>query len=80
MRRETAVSVYDSVQILKPELMPNTAPWQRFKQRQKSIPILKDETSAPMIHFLPAYMRKINMTSNDLSILTNHRANNISVA
>lgn len=80
MRRETAVTIYDSVQILKPELMPNTAPWQRFKQRQKSIPILKDETSAPMIHFLPAYMRKINMTSNDLSILTNRRASDISEA
>ena len=80
MRRETAVSPYDSVQILNPEAMPNTAPWQRFKQRSKSIPILKDETSAPMIHFLPAYMKKINMTSNDLSILTNHRASDISEA
>ena len=80
MRRETAVSIYDSVQILKPEQMPNTAAWLRFKQRGKSIPILKDETAAPMIHFLPSYMLNAKITSEDLDILTNHQANDITEA
>ena len=80
MRRETAVSIYDSVQILKPEQMPNTAAWLRFKQRGKSIPILKDETASPMIHFLPAYMQNAKITSRDLEILTNHQASDISEA
>lgn len=80
MRRETAVSVYDSVEILKPEAMPNTEVWKRFKQRGKSIPILKDETASPMIHFLPAFMKNNKITSSDLEILTNHQASDISEA
>lgn len=77
MRRETATSIYDSVEILKPEKMPNTAAWQNFKSRGKSIPIFKDATAAPMIHFLPAYMTFNKITSEDLSILTNHQASDI---
>ena len=77
MRRETAVSIYDSVEILKPEKMPNTEAWLDYKSRGKSIPIFKDATAAPMIHFLPAYMTFNKITSEDLSILTNHQASDI---
>ena len=80
MRRETAVSIYDSVEIMKPESMPGTAAWKRFKDAGKSIPILKDGTAAPMIHFLPAYMRYNKITSEDLAILTNHKASDINEA
>jgi uncharacterized surface protein with fasciclin (FAS1) repeats len=80
MRRETASSIYDSVEIVRPEMMPNTAPWQQYKKAGKSIALLKDATSAPMIHFLPAYMRKYNITTEDLEILTNHQANSINEA
>ena len=80
MRRETAVSIYDSVQILKPEQMPNTPAWQNFKQRRKSIPILKDETSAPMIHFLPAYLEYNKITLADLKVLTNGKAESLKEA
>ena len=77
MRRETAVSIYDSVEILKPEKMPNTAAWKKFKDAGKSIPIFKDETAPPMIHFLPAYMRFNSIRNEDLAILTNHQATDI---
>ena len=80
MRRETATSIYDSVYIMKASEMPNTPQWQKFKASGKSIPILKDATSAPMIHFLPAFMRYYNISDNDLSILTNHQANSINEA
>jgi len=80
MRRETATSIYDSVQILKPSQMPNTEVWAKFKDRGKSIPILKDATTAPMIHFLPVFMKINKMTSSDLDILTNHQANDINEA
>ena len=80
MRRETATSIYDSVEIMKPSMMPDTEPWKKFKDRGKSIPIFKDGTAAPMIHFLPAYMRHNKITSEDLSILTNHQATNIEEA
>ena len=74
MRRETATSIYDSVEIMSTDKMPPTAAWQRFRDRGKSIPILKDATTAPMIHFLPKFMRYYNITSEDLAVLTNHQA------
>ena len=33
--------------------------------------LLRDNTSKPMIHFLPKFMRRNNITDEDLSILTN---------
>lgn len=80
MRRETATTIYDSVEILNPAKMPNTAAWQKFKSRGKSIPIFKDGTAAPMIHFLPSFMRYNKITSADLEVLTNHQASNIDEA
>lgn len=80
MRRETATSIYDSVQILRPHQMPNTEVWAKFKDNGKSIPILKDATAAPMIHFLPVFMKVNKMTALDLDILTNHQANDINEA
>ena len=71
MRRETATSIYDSVYVMKPELMPNTAAWATYRERGKSIPLLKDATTPPMIHFLPAYMSYNKITDADLAVLTN---------
>ena len=80
MRRLTATSVYDSVQIMKPDQMPNTEVWAKFKDNGRSIPILKDASAAPMIHFLPAFMKYNKFTNNDLEVLTNHQANDINEA
>jgi len=74
MRRETASSIYDSVAIMKPADMPNTSAWADLKARGKSIPIFKDATAAPMIHFLPAFMRYYKITDEDLAVLTNQKA------
>ena len=80
MRRQTASSIYDSVQIMTPNQMPNTEVWAKFKNSGRSIPILKDATAAPMIHFLPAFMRINKMTEADLDVLTNHKGKNINEA
>ena len=80
MRRETATSIYDSVQIMKPSQMPNTPIWAKFKNNGKSIPILKDATAAPMIHFLPSFMMVNKITASDLEVLTNRQANDINEA
>ena len=74
MRRETATSIFDSVYVMKPELMPNTAAWATYRERGKSIPLLKDATTPPMIHFLPAYMSYNKITDADLAVLTNKQA------
>jgi uncharacterized surface protein with fasciclin (FAS1) repeats len=80
MRRETATSVYDSVEIITPARMPLTAAWDRFRNSGKSIPLLKDATAAPMIHFLPSFMKMNKITAADLDVLTNHQANDINEA
>ena len=80
MRRETAASVYDSVQIMKPSQMPETEVWAKFRDNNRSIPLLKDATSAPMIHFLPAFMKMNKITNSDLEVLTNGQANSINEA
>lgn len=80
MRRETALSLYDSVYIMPPSAMPNTESWANFKQRGKSIPIFKDATTAPMIHFLPDYMQYNSISNEDLTILSNHQSDNIADA
>ena len=80
MRRETATSIYDSVLIMKPSQMPSTKVWARFKDNGRSIPVLRDATSAPMIHFLPAFMRYNKFTNTDLDVLTNHQANDVNEA
>ncbi len=74
MRRETASTIYDSVYVMSAAEMPTTSVWAPFKSRGKSIPIFKDNTAAPMIHFLPAYMTSKSITDEDLNILTNGQA------
>ena len=71
MRRETAASVFDSVARCYPSAMPNTEFWARYRDRKEGIVLLRDNTSKPMIHFLPVFMRRNNITDEDLSILTN---------
>ena len=80
MRRETAASVFDSVARCYPAQMPNTEFWARYKDHKDGIVLLRDNTSKPMIHFLPKFMRRNNITDEDLSILTNGVSTSVSDA
>lgn len=75
MRRPTAVSAYDSVSRIYPAQMPETEFWQEHKEKTEGIVLLRDNTAQPMIHFLPSYMRKHDITAEDLSKLTNGKCN-----
>lgn len=75
MRRATAVSVYDSVARCYPHEMPMTESWNEHREKQDGIVLLRDNTSKPMIHFLPSFMKKNKITDDDLSILTNGASN-----
>ena len=74
MRRESAMSVYDSVPRILPSQMPLTSYWDAHRQKQQGILLLRDNTSQPMIHFLPKFSSLNNITSEDLRILTNGQA------
>ena len=80
MRRETAASVFDSISRIYPAEMPNTPFWAKYKDHQNGIVLLRDNTTKPMIHFLPVFMRHNNITDEDLSILTNGISSSISDA
>lgn len=71
MRRETLSDPTDSIPLMLPSQMPKGKYWDYVRSRSKGIRIMKDNTKAPMIHFLPAFMRVNNITSKDLEILTN---------
>ena len=71
MRRDSKYNIYDSVPLMQPADMPDTKYWSDLKAEGNPIRILKDNTRAPLIHFLPAFMQKNGFTVEDLSLLTN---------
>lgn len=77
MRRATATTSYDSVSVMTADQMPGTKSWDYVRNRPGGIHILKDATNAPMIHFLPAFMRNNKITSSDLEILSNGESTSI---
>ena len=85
MRRNTATTIFDTVYSMAPEDMPvdpmnnpTKDAWRGFRQRNKTIKLFKDNTKAPMIHFLPRFMAKNNITDSDLGKLTNGVSSSIS--
>ena len=91
MRRPTASSVFDSVFVMKAADMNGTLPaWSWYKNNNKDIVLFKDgrimntgttsNLSAPMIHFLPAFMQKAKFTDEDITVLTNGTAISVSDA
>jgi uncharacterized surface protein with fasciclin (FAS1) repeats len=88
MRRLTATSIYDSVYLMPVEKMPETSYWSELRKRGKKVPMFltsrgNGETmghAAPMIHFLPSFMRVNKITGEDLKVLTNGVSNSIADA
>ena len=78
MRREVALSVYDSVARIMPADMPATRYWDRVRGRKDGVLLMRDNTSQPMIHLLPRFMKANNITDADLAKLTNGHATSAS--
>ena len=78
MRRSTSASILDTVGYITPEQMPvnpfnlsRLDSWAKYREAGKKMLLFKDNTSAPMIHFLPSFMQKNHIDGNDLKVLTN---------
>lgn len=69
MRHPTSVTLYDSIQVLKSEDMPNNKFWDKY--RDKNMLVVRDNTVPYISHFLPAFMSKKQYTNEDISFLTN---------
>lgn len=79
MRRETALSVYDSVARIYPDEMPeDNEYWDKYRGHTDGIVLFRDNTSAPMIHLLPKFMSTQDITDEDLTILTNGKSTSTS--
>jgi len=91
MRRTNSSSIFDSIYVMKHEDMNGNLPaWAWYKNNNKDIILFKDgkmmndgvtsNLTAPMIHFLPAFMQKNKFTDEDISILTNGECTSTSEA
>ncbi len=72
MRRLTSASAYDTVPILSPDDMPDSKYWAYYKNSGKTIPCLQDATTAPMIHFIEAFLQNKLITNDDCNFLFNY--------
>ncbi|MCM1107750.1 MAG: hypothetical protein NC388_01710 [Clostridium sp.] len=84
MRRMTSLSVFDSVPRVWAKDMPDNIYWsaarEEFTDENHPMLLMKDNTVAPMVHFLPRFMESNNITNEDFEILTNHQTNDINQA
>lgn len=72
MRRLTALTIYDSVPIIKPEDMPDNPFWAPYKEANKSLVCMMDATEVPMIHFIEKQLQMQKITSSDYNFLMNY--------
>ena len=71
MRRTTAVSIYDTVDVMKASEMPIVPSWKPMREKGKDIKVFKDGSARPIFHLLPEFMRVNGFTSADIRKLTN---------
>lgn len=71
MRRLTSASIYDSVPLIAPAQMPDGPYWQYYKENNKTIPLLMDNTTTPMIHFIEDFLKNHEITNEDCDFLFN---------
>lgn len=82
MRRESRVDIKDSIPLVPRSAYPPVNSYRQDNEgyvidywaavrNRDSIRLYKDNSATPMIHFLPDFMRLNNLTSQDLSVLTN---------
>jgi uncharacterized surface protein with fasciclin (FAS1) repeats len=69
LRRNTALSVLDTIAWEPGSKLPDNPYWNRF--RTTGIRLAKDNTPIPMLHFLEAQMTAKNITNEDFAILFN---------
>ena len=71
MRRESSLSIYDSVAVMKRTDIPDAVYWQNYKNRD-SLVVMHDMTAVPMIHFIERHMANKQITNDDYDFLYNY--------
>ena len=73
MRRLTSQSEYDSIPLVAPSAMPETPYWQYYRDQNKTIPVMMDATTPPMIHFIEMFLNNQLITNDDVDFLFNFK-------
>lgn len=71
MRRQSSLSVYDTVQVMRNEDIPDGIYWQAYRNRD-SLVVMHDNTNIPMIHFIERHMANNQITNDDFDFLFNY--------
>lgn len=74
MRRQTSISVYDSVPVIRPDQMPdNSRAWQYYRQHGKSIVCMKDMSVPSMMFLIEKFLVNNKITNEDVNFMFNHK-------
>ncbi len=71
MRRSSSLNLYDTIPQLRASDMPDNEYWQYYRSKYSDaatggMTVFRDNTTAPMVHFLSAYMSNKSITNDDL--------------
>ena len=71
MRRQSSLSIYDTVTVMQQKDIPNAIYWQNYQDREQLV-VMHDMTPTPMIHFIERHMANKQITNDDYDFLFNH--------
>ena len=71
MRRQSSLSIYDTVPVLKKEDIPDAIYWRSYRDRDNLV-VMHDMTPTPLIHFIERHMSNKQITNEDYDFLFNH--------
>ena len=71
MRRQSSLSIYDTVSVMKKADIPDAIYWQSYRDRDGLV-VMHDMTPTPMIHFIERHMANKQITNDDYDFLYNY--------
>lgn len=71
MRRQSSLSIYDTVPVMKKSDIPDAIYWKTYRDRDGLV-VMHDMTPTPMIHFIERHMANKQITNDDYDFLFNY--------
>ena len=71
MRRQSSLSIYDSVPLMRKADIPDAIYWQSYRDRDNLV-VMHDMTPVPLIHFIERHMANKQITNDDYDFLYNY--------
>ena len=71
MRRQSSLSIYDTVPVMRKADIPDAIYWQSYRDRDNLV-VMHDMTPTPLIHFIERHMANKQITNEDYDFLFNH--------